>query len=261
MLKEKRLARILGVLKSSGAASISELSEAIGVSGSTVRRDLKALSKQGQVQITHGGAVLPHGHLAAFELDSTVAAEVAAVEKAAIGRVAAAMIKPGQTVLLDSSTTVLAAARNLVNHEMPITAITNSLEIATCLSQCRAIEVIAVGGRVRAGSPTLTGPPGLPFLDSLHADVALLGTHAISGSLLTETSLDVVAMKRALMSAARRVIVLADETKFQPPALFTICDIAEVDELITSSGASEEDIDIVRESGCTVHVANPGAQS
>lgn len=259
MLKERRHAQILDVLRSSGAASIGELSEAIGVSGSTIRRDLRALSERGQVQITHGGAVLPHGHLAAFELDSNVAAEIAAVEKAAIGRMAAAMINPGQTVLLDSSTTVLAAARILVDQEMPITAITNSLEIATCLSRCRAMEVIAVGGRVRAGSPTLTGPPGLPFLDGLHADVALLGTHAISATLLTETSLDVVAMKRALMSAARRVIVLADETKFQPPALFTICDMAEVDGLITSSGANSEAIEIVKESGCTVHIAKPTA--
>jgi len=255
MLKERRHAQIVERLRASGSATIGELSEAIGVSGSTVRRDLKLLSERGQVQLTHGGAVMPQEHLAAFELDSALAAEIAPVEKTAIGQLAAALIEPGQTVIFDSSTTVLAAARAILERDLAITAITNSLEIATCLSRSRTIEVIAVGGRVRLGSPTLTGPPGLSFLKDLHADLALLGTHAISGTLLTETSLDVVAMKRAMIAAARRTMVLADDSKFQPPALFTICQIDQIDEIVTNTGANGEALSILRDAGCRVHLA------
>ncbi|MEQ9811987.1 MAG: DeoR/GlpR family DNA-binding transcription regulator [Azospirillaceae bacterium] len=255
MLKERRHALIVERIRASGAATIGELSEAIGVSGSTVRRDLKSLSERGQVRLTHGGAVLPQEHLAAFELDSTLAAEIAPRQKSAIGKFAASLVEPGQTVIFDSSTTVLAAAWAILERELTITAITNSLEIATSLSRSRTIEVITVGGRVRLGSPTLTGPPGLSFLEDLHADLALLGTHAISGTLLTETSLDVIAMKRAMIAASRRAMVLADDSKFQPPALFTICHIDQIDEVVTNAGADAEALSILRDAGCRVHLA------
>lgn len=256
MLRERRQSLIIQRLRASGDASIVELSEAVGVSTSTIYRDLKWLSDRGVLQLTRGGAVLPSHHLATFELDSAVAASLAAREKAQIAaHVADHLIEPGQTVLFDSSTTVLTAARLIVDRDIPLTAITNSLEIGSALAANPRIEVIVVGGRVRSGSPTLIGLPGSRFLADLHADVALLGTHAITGRILSETSLDVVTMKQTMIRASRRVIVLADGSKFQPPALFTICEASDIDELVTDGGADEAEISDLRDAGVVVRIA------
>lgn len=252
MLKEQRHARILQVLRETIAATIRDLSDAVVVSDSTIRRDLRVLSERGLVRLTHGGAVLTEGHFSSFELDSELAAATEPQAKAALGAYAATQIMTGQTVLLDSSTTVLAASRELARRMLEITAITNSLQIAEALAASSSISVIVVGGSVRRGSPTLCGNPGLAFLNELHVDVALLGTHSISGALLTETSQDVVAMKRAMIHAARRSILLADSTKFRPPALFTICGVEDIDEIVTNSDASSDALSIIREAGGAV---------
>jgi len=255
MLREKRHALILEHLKLVGAASIQDLARQIGVSGSTVRRDLKQLSERGYFELTHGGAVMAHGHLAGFEMESALAAQVAQNEKVAIGRLAAGELRPGQSVIFDSSTTVLEAARSAAGAGLPLTAITNSIEIARAFATSTMVEVVVVGGTVRAGSPTLTGEPGLGFLGEINADLALLGTHAISGLQLTETSKDVVAMKRAMIAAARRRLVLADGSKFQPPSLYRICEIARIDTIITDSGAEPAALERLRAAGVEVRQA------
>ncbi|PWK57600.1 DeoR/GlpR family DNA-binding transcription regulator [Silicimonas algicola] len=252
MLKEQRHARILQVLRDAMAATIGDLSDAVGVSDSTVRRDLRVLSEHGLVRLTHGGAVLTESHFSSFELDSELAAATESQAKASLGVYAATQILTGQTVLFDSSSTVLAAAREIARRKSEITAITNSLQIAEVLAASRSIAVIVVGGSVRRGSATLYGNPGLAFLNELHVDLALLGTHSVSGALLTETSQDVVAMKRAMIHAARHIILLADSTKFRPPALFTICGVEDIDEIVTNSDASHEALSIVKEAGVAV---------
>lgn len=255
-MRERRHNLIIKRLRESGDASIEELSRAADVSQSTIYRDLKWLSERGVLQMTRGGAVLPSHSPATFELDSAVAASVAAQEKAVIAAYAAKLVRPGQTVLFDSSTTVLATAREIAETGMPLTAITNSLEIGAAFNASRRAEVIVVGGKVRPGSPTLVGAPGLAFLGELHADIALLGTHAITGSQLTETSLEVVAMKQAIIRSARRVIALADGSKFQDPALFSICEASEIDELVTDIGAEQDALTALRDAGVTVHIAD-----
>lgn len=255
MLKEQRHARILQVLRETIAATIRDLSEAVVVSDSTVRRDLRVLSERGLVRLTHGGAVLIESQFSSFELDSELAAATEPQAKAALAVYAATQIFTGQTVLLDSSTTVLAAARELARRKLEITAITNSLQIAEALAASSSISVIVVGGSVRLGSPTLCGNPGLAFLNELHVDVALLGTHSISRALLTETSQDVVAMKRAMIHATRRSILLADSTKFRhPPALFTICGVEDIDEIVTNADASSDALSIIKEAGGAVTI-------
>lgn len=93
----------------------------------------------------------------------------------------------------------------------------------------------------------------------MHADVALIGVHAISGRLLTETTLETAAMKRAMIAAARRVVVLADATKFQPAAFCTICDVTAVQELITDRDADPVAVAALRELGVAVTLVGPGA--
>ena len=223
MIPAKRRALILERLRREGAAGIQELADAINASPSTIRRDLEHLVKQGALERTHGGALLQSTARATFEPDIALAAQLRREEKNAIAAAVAEELRPGQSVIFDASTTVLAVARAVAARRLPLTAVTNSLAIAQVLADAPEVHLIVPGGTVRPGSTTLVGRPGEDFLRSLHADMALIGTHAITGRTLTETSLDVAAMKQAMIAAARHVMVLADSSKFTAPSFCTIC--------------------------------------
>ncbi len=236
MIPAKRRALILEHLRREGAAGIQELADAISASPSTIRRDLEHLVKQGALERTHGGALLQSTARSTFEPDVALAAQLLRDEKNAIAAAVADELRPGQSVIFDASTTVLAVARAVAARRLPLTAVTNSLAIAQVLADAPEVHLIVPGGTVRPGSTTLVGRPGEDFLRSLHADIALLGTHAITGRTLTETALDVAAMKQAMIAAARYVMVLADSSKFTTPSFCTICDVSNVQEIVTDDG-------------------------
>ena len=259
VIPAQRRAMVLELVRQRGAASIQELARVIGASASTVRRDLEHLQGAGYLQRAHGGALLPGTPLATFEPDQIFAAGLARAQKQAIGQAAAALLAPGEAVIFDSSSTVREAARAAVERRIVLTAVTNDLATGQMLAAAPEIRVVVPGGTVRPGSLTLTGEPGTGFLAGIHADTALIGVHAISGQLFTETALETAAMKRAMIAAARRVVVLADATKFQPAAFCTICDAAAVHDLITDAGADQVALDRLRDLGVAVtQVPVPG---
>lgn len=233
LIPAKRRALILERLKREGAAAIQELAEIVGASASTIRRDLEYLEKQGALERTHGGAMLQNAERATFEPDLAIAAQFARSEKEAIGAAVAADLRPGQSVIFDASTTVLEVARAIAARPISLTAVTNSLAIAQTLAGVAGIHLVVPGGTIRPGSLTLVGRPGEDFLGTIHPDLALLGTHAITDGLLTETSLEVAAMKRAMIAAARRVVVLADSSKFAAASFCTICAVSQIHEVVT----------------------------
>jgi DeoR family transcriptional regulator of aga operon len=253
-----RRALVLEHVRQRGAASIHELAGAIGASTSTIRRDLEQLQRAGYLQRSHGGALCPRTPNATFEPDAAFAAGLARAQKRAIGQAAAAALVPGDAVIFDSSSTVQEAARAAVQRGIALTAVTNDLGTGQILAASAAIRVVVPGGTLRAGSLTLVGEPGVAFLSGVHADVALIGVHAISGRLLTETSLETAAMKRGMIAAARRVVVLADATKFQPAAFCTICDAAAAQELITSGDADPAALETLRDLGILVTTVPSG---
>jgi DeoR family transcriptional regulator of aga operon len=189
-----------------------------------------------------------------FEPEQAVAARLAGPQKQAIGEKAAALLDAGESVILDSGSTVAAAAAALVERSIPITAVTNDLGIAQLLARSTHVRLVVAGGTVRPGTTTIIGEPGQEFFKSIHADVAFIGAHAITVEGLTETSLEVAAMKRALIAAARRIILLADSSKFQPPAFCRICSLERVHELITDDGADPAMLDDLRARGLEVTV-------
>ena len=254
LIPAKRRALILEKLRRDGAADIPELVEIVGASASTIRRDLEHLERQGALERTHGGAIMQNGDRATFEPELSIAAQFARAEKAAIAAAAAADLRPGQSVIFDASTTVLEVARCIVAQPLPLTAVTNSLAIAQVLAGVPEVQLVVPGGTVRPGSLTLIGRPGEDFLRTIHADIALLGTHAVTGELLTETSLDVAAMKRAMIAAARKTTVLADSSKFTAPSFCTICSLTELHEVITDQGIDPAQLANLRALGVTVRV-------
>jgi DeoR family transcriptional regulator of aga operon len=254
MMPAQRHALILETLREQGAASIQSLADRLGASASTVRRDLDYLTEEGYLERTHGGAVMTRPPMARFEPEASIAAETSRVQKERIAAVAAQRVAPEQSVLFDASTTVQAAARRIVERGIALTAVTNDLRCAAALMAAPAIHTIVTGGAVRPGAATLTGEPGYSFLGGIRADVAFIGVHTVSGAVFTETSLEVAAMKRLMIEAARRVIVLADATKFCPPSFCRICAVGAVDEIITDAAPDEAQLAELRSAGvaCTV---------
>ncbi|UVK38553.1 DeoR/GlpR family DNA-binding transcription regulator [Mesorhizobium sp. AR10] len=242
----KRQALILEHLRISGAASIQELADTIGGSQSTVRRDLEHLMEKGYLERTHGGAHLLQPMRATFEREMTVNAELQHAEKVAIGREAALRLSARDSVIFDSSSTVMEVVRAAAERDLPLTVVTNSLDIADFAADIKSWRIILPGGTVRPGYRHLAGEPGESFIKTLHADLCMTGASAVTGTLLTETSLEVASLKRAMISSARKTILLVDSSKFTAPGFCTLSDISEIDEVITDEGISRDALSSLR---------------
>src|ERR1700759_5105500 len=146
LIPAQRRAFMLEHIRKRGAASIQELSEATGISISTVRRDLEHLEERGYLERSHGGALIQRQLQSTFEPEEAISAEFARAEKGAIARAAAATLHAGESVIFDSSSTVLAAARACVERDIALTAVTNDLGIGQALSASRTVRLLLLGG-------------------------------------------------------------------------------------------------------------------
>ncbi|MEZ2128134.1 MULTISPECIES: DeoR/GlpR family DNA-binding transcription regulator [unclassified Sinorhizobium] len=252
----KRRALILEHLRINGAASIQELADTIGGSQSTVRRDLEHLVEKGYLERTHGGAHLLQPMRATFERETTVNAELQHAEKVAIGREAALRLSARDSVIFDSSSTVMEAVRAAAERDLPLTVVTNSLEIADFAADIKSWRIILPGGTVRPGYRHLAGEPGESFIKTLHADLCMTGASAVTGTLLTETSLEVASLKRAMISSARKTILLVDSSKFTAPGFCTLSDISEIDEVITDEGITQDALGSLKSAERTVTIVS-----
>lgn len=258
LIPAQRHARLLEILRVRGAASIRDLADLLGGSASTVRRDLDRLAAHGALTRTYGGAALKDGAMSTFEPDAAVAEYLEHDEKQRIGRHAALLIKPGQSVIFDSGSTVLEAARAFSQRGVPATAVTNDLGIARVMADFPDVRLVVLGGTLRPRSSTLFGEAAERFLGELHVDLALIGAHSITGDLLTETSLEIARIKRSIVRAARRTLVLVDHTKFRMPAFAHVCRASEVTGIVTSRGADAGVVALWRDAGLEVHLVDVG---
>jgi DeoR family transcriptional regulator, aga operon transcriptional repressor len=253
----QRRAELLGLLRERGAAPISDLSVALQASESTVRRDLDHLDAEGLVRRTHGGAIIMGmPGRTTFEPLFADRRWHNPDEKARIGRLASTLLEEGQSVLFDSSSTVLSVAEAIVQHPIKITAVTNDVNLASVLALASdgMLNVVVPGGEIRSGSFTLLGSSTKSFFERLHVDVA--GIHAITGSLLTEGGLDIAEVKRAIIHTAERAVLLADHSKFGPPAFFEVANADAVHDLITDRDAPQDALDALRaEASTRIHLA------
>lgn len=242
----ERRSDVLRLVRQRGAATVSEVVTETGVSASTVRRDLKALDEQGLVQLSHGGAAAVESTGTTFEPLFSERRRRNPTEKARIAEKALEFLEPSQSVIFDSSSTVLAVIEALQRRPVALSAVTNDVSAAAMLSEIDGVSVVLPGGQVREGSFTLLGSYTGEFFRRLHADVLLLGVHAISGGCMTDASLEVVEIKRAMIQGARKSVLLVDHEKFGAPAFFEVGETSLVDDLITGSGAPEEALEPIR---------------
>jgi DeoR/GlpR family transcriptional regulator of sugar metabolism len=228
----------------SGATHVAELAESFGVSEMTVRRDLRALAREGKLERVRGGAVSA-GVEPPFEQTAVERFDV----KNRIGAAAAALVQDGQTVMIDIGTTTLQAAHHL--HGRDITVVTSSLAVFEELLPDPSIELLLPGGLVRRNYRSLVGVLAEDSLRQLKADVLLLGTSAVDAELgVWDSTMVEVPIKRAMIAAAGRVVLLADAEKFAMSGLVRVCDAGCIDDIVTdrplpaACGPALDDTDI-----------------
>ncbi|MBP2551109.1 DeoR/GlpR family transcriptional regulator of sugar metabolism [Neorhizobium galegae] len=256
MFPAQRRARIIEHLRLQDAATVRDLSERIGISLSTVRRDIDYLCETGHLERTHGGAMLKPTMRAGFEPAQDIAEAMASEQKRAIGRHAATLITPGQSVIFDSGSTTAAAAAAAGERDTPFYAATNDLRIGLILGQRPHIGVSVASGQVRPGSATLYGAGAADFFSRLHADIAFIGVHGIFDTVLTDTTPEIADLKRLVLPAADRIVLLADSSKFELRAFCAFGRMADIDLVITDSGLSDVHRASIESAGATVEIAN-----
>ncbi|MEV0806912.1 DeoR/GlpR family DNA-binding transcription regulator [Micromonospora sp. NPDC050200] len=235
MLAQQRQTAILELIRQRGGVRVSHLVSRFGVSDMTIRRDLEVLAERGLVDKVHGGATLA-GPGSAEEPGFAAKSIRQQGEKRAIAEHAARMVEPGRAIALSAGTTTAALATMLA--DVPgLTVVTNSIPVADALYQNpRADQTVVLTGGIRTPSDALTGPVAEEAISSLNVDLLFLGVHGMSPRTgFTTPNLLEAAVNRRLISAARRLVVLADHTKWETIGIATIAPLAEADVLITDS--------------------------
>lgn len=251
MFAHSRHQAILHALEKNSPLKVDELQKLLQTSPATLRRDLTLLAQTGKVVRTHGGVMHPQHVDGELSFDRKARAALAA--KRAIASAAAPLVAEGSTVFIDAGTTALELGRRLTARA-GLTLITNSIPLLR-EQLGTGTRLIAVGGEVRTISLALVGAEALHWARRFHVDVAFLGASGIApaeGPMTTE--LLEAAVKGAVVGNARRVVVLADATKWSAPAPFRYAEWAEVHDLVTDFVPSRDERQHFTRAGTRLHL-------
>lgn len=240
MHRSARLSAILDKLADGGSVSVSELSAALNVSPATIRRDLVMLEEQQLLGRMHGGAV---GRAVSYELPLRYKSVRYGEEKRRIATEAASRVTEGMAVGLTGGTTATELARVLADRRQ-LTIVTNALNIASELAIRPDLKLVVTGGVARSQSYELSGPLAEAALNGLNLDVAFIGVDGIEAKSGCTTYQEIEAHTNTVMiEQAKRVIVIADNSKIGRVAFARMCTLAQVDELITNrSGVDRAEV-------------------
>lgn len=255
MFAEERRAKLLELLSQEGPLEVGVLSSKLGVSPMTIRRDLAVLDAQGLIKRARGGA-LPSANSLAREIPYRTKKMVAVEEKRRIGRVAAGLIGDNETVILDSGSTTLMVAENIPKHVRGLTVVTNDVRIAVRLAERSGVSLVVTGGTIQDSVFTLVGSHAERLLRSLRVDMAIMGVDAIDyEGTIYNRSIDEVSIKRAMIEAADRVVVVAHSAKFHQRAFVRVATLDDIDVIVTDSAPPSSLSPLLRESGVQVIIA------
>lgn len=247
---EERRRAILDELRKNGRVAVKALSEAMHVSTVTIRQDLRALEEIGLLERTYGGAVRRADDGILPELSFHTRHGRQRQAKQAIARHAVTLVRSGDTIALDCSTTAFAMVPYLKSLAK-LTVLTNSLVIAQSFLDTPTIEVLLPAGRLRRDSISVVGQPG--DLMNLNLNVAFLGTRGVRlNEGFSDVDPDEVAVKRAIVHRAVTSVILADVTKWGQVAAYTFAQPTEIQRIITTRDAPTDMVRGFREAGVTV---------
>ena len=237
LIPEQRRQQILQHLRTRGVLSYREITELLGISHMTARRDVAALADEGKVEVTQGGVLAVTKLLQEPHRSVKEAADLPA--KAAIARHAAELVSDSMTVYLDAGTTVQAMSPYL-RHRRDLTIVSNDLATATSFLDFPGVDLICVGGRVDRDNKSMIGRLAALTLAELSLDIAFLSSsswdvrHGVTTPV--EAKID---PKRAAMASAEKTVLLADSSKFGRYAKYRVLALEELDLIISDAGLNE----------------------
>ncbi|TWU34130.1 HTH-type transcriptional repressor GlcR [Novipirellula aureliae] len=232
MVKTKsRREKLRSLVQARGFAALGELADALGVSESTIRRDLEQLEQMGAARRTHGG-VFWTGDPSTMRVFGN-RRDTMWKAKSSIGRIAAELVEDYDTILLDGGSTTYELARHLVKR--PLQVVTNSLPVAHLLSSSESIDLIMIGGSIRGRTAVAIGPIADTMLHSLNVTKVFLSVAGITERGFFNSDLMLVESEKAMIAAADQVFVVTDSSKFGKVSLSRICGLGDVRAVITDS--------------------------
>lgn len=233
MIPDERRRRLVHLVEEQGSVSIAELTEALGVSHMTVRRDIRQLEEAGRVVSVSGGVALP----SRIALDATHQAKLGLhpAEKEAIAARAVELVRPGDLVYLDAGTTMLAIARQLVERaeELPVDLITNDLAVAACLGDHPTAGVHVLGGRLDSANLSTEGAVPAAELAEFNIDLAVVSASSFDLRGLSVPSEAKTLVKRAIVENSSRSCLATDSSKYGRVAACRAVALDAFDSIIT----------------------------
>lgn len=247
MLKKERQSFILRQVNIHNRVLSSDLSMEMNVSEDTIRRDLNELSDEGKVMKVHGGALsksfhlsIPHSNVYSLDAKKTIAQK------------AVHLIKDGMFVLTTGGTTIIELAKALP-PELRATFITGSIPAAQEYTHHPNIELIFIGDKVSKASQLTVGGEAISKIRQLKADLCILGTNALDINYgLTDNDWDVVQVKKAMIESCDKVVSLAISEKLNTSQRIKVCDLKEIDLLITELDPSDEKLVAYKKAGLQI---------
>ena len=249
MLLDERRNIILKLVEKQGFVSLSVLVDQVGASESTVRRDLDYLDGIGQIRRTRGGAAYVGESLTTFEDRRSDALP----QKKRIAKAAAALIQPGEAILLDGGTTTLEVAKQLIGKSLLV--VTNSLPIVNLLAGQPKIELMVIGGYLYPKTGVALGPMAVAALSNVHVRRLIMSVGGITEKGLFNRNDLLVTTERQMIEAAEEVVVVSDSKKLGHSALAHLCPLDVVDRLVVDSGITPQWRETIQQAGVELTVA------
>lgn len=234
-----RRGRIATMVRQRGSVRVQELAELFQVTPVTIRTDLVQLEKDGLLVRDRGGAVATTPRSALVAFDQRTSMHLAAKQR--IGRAAAALVEPGDTILLDAGTTVVEMVRHLPQPG-PLTVVTNALNVGLELQALREARVILLGGTINYPTFGTLGPLAERSLEGLVVEKLFLAAETVDiGAGVTDSTIEIAEIKRAMVRAARQIILLADSSKWGRTGFIKVLPLSTVHTVVCDAGLSEAD--------------------
>lgn len=255
MLSVERQNEILDMLRRENSVSVEKLAQTLFVSAATIRRDLDTMAREGLVKRIFGGAVLLDSRGNDLPLQLREHENIEA--KRAIAAAALTLVKSGNILMMDSSTTALALAQGL-RAFAGMTVITNGVNTCAALSDLTEVKVLCTGGALRPGSLSLMGQHACDYVTRLNADIFFFSCRGVStGSGVTDSSDEEAILKRHMCDASQRRVLLCDHTKFNKVFLSRDCRLEELDCVICDRAPEGELLEALRSARVKVMVGRP----
>lgn len=251
-LPEERRQQIIHILMQEGKVTAANLSERLGVSEDTIRRDLKDLEKAGQLNRVHGGALPKSPSVAPYKQRQ----EQNTSAKTVIAKAVAKLIQPDQVILIDSGTTALEVARQLPPN-LQVSVITTSPPVVMALSEHPYINVIMLGGNLDKTSMTVTGATTQEALSRIRADICILGVCSLHKDIgVTTITYEEAQMKRLMIHNSAKVIAASTAEKLGTASAFVITSIKHISHIVTEASVSNTILEPYQSLGINVIKAN-----